>query len=101
MGTTGIFCCVIIVAFNFTFAFMGRMKGIQLTIIIFVIVSFDKFSVQFRAGNIRGQSKSFSRYFDKVRMGLLSPIGADPRFFLGGGALLRNDVTDGEAKKKT
>ena len=25
--------------------------------------------------------------------------GADPGFFLGGGALLRNDVTDGEVKK--
>ena len=26
--------------------------------------------------------------------------GADPGFFLGGGAPLRNDVTDGEVKKK-
>ena len=26
--------------------------------------------------------------------------GADPGFFLGGGAPLRNDITDGEAKKK-
>ena len=25
--------------------------------------------------------------------------GADPGFFLGGGAPLRNDVTDGEVKK--
>ena len=26
--------------------------------------------------------------------------GADPGFFLGGGAPLRNDVTDGEVKKQ-
>ena len=26
--------------------------------------------------------------------------GADPGFFLGGGAPLRNDITDGEVKKK-
>ena len=26
--------------------------------------------------------------------------GADPWFFLGGGTPLRNDVTDGEVKKK-
>ena len=26
--------------------------------------------------------------------------GADPGFFLGGGAPVRNDVTDGEVKKK-
>ena len=28
------------------------------------------------------------------------PSGADPGFFLGGGAPLRNDITDGEVKKK-
>ena len=28
LGTTGIFCCSVIVTFNFTFGFMGRVKGI-------------------------------------------------------------------------
>ena len=30
----------------------------------------------------------------------LPETGADPGFFLGGGAPLRNDITDGEVKKK-
>ena len=31
---------------------------------------------------------------------LVYNTGADPGFFLGGGAPLRNDITDGEVKKK-
>ena len=41
----------------------------------------------------------------KVIKSVRSPVianqsGADPGFFLGGGAPLRNDITDGEVKKK-
>ena len=40
-------------------------------------------------------------FYDKKNRGNYNPLeskvaGADPGFFLGGGAPLRNDVTDGE-----
>ena len=39
--------------------------------------------------------------FQRIRVTFLIPrAGADPGFFLGGGAPLRNDITDGEVKKK-
>ena len=40
------------------------------------------------------------RFNQRAYFRFLNPLaGADPGFFLGGGAPLRNDVTDGEVKK--
>ena len=38
--------------------------------------------------------------FNDLSIKLHPTAGADPGFFLGGGAPLRNDITDGEVKKK-